>query len=53
MNKLKVIAIESCGINEVWDFNVENHYSLANGIVAHNCSEIPLLPNEACVFRFY
>ncbi|MCD4796875.1 MAG: ribonucleoside reductase class II, partial [Candidatus Cloacimonetes bacterium] len=34
---------------EVYDIKEEvTHSLLANGIVAHNCGEQPLLPNEAC-----
>lgn len=47
--KLIVTSIEPNGIKEVWDFSNEVHYENANGIVAHNCSEIPLLPGESCV----
>jgi len=47
-SKLKVIAIENMGELEVWDFSNKTHYNFANGIIAHNCSELFLLPNESC-----
>jgi len=46
--KLKVESIEPLGLSDVWDFSIENHYNLANGIIAHNCGEIPLLNYEPC-----
>lgn len=47
-SKLKVVSIEDVGIQEVWDFSNEIHYSLANGIYVHNCAEQPLPPNGVC-----
>ena len=35
---------------EVYDFSMDSHphWGTVNGMVVHNCGEIPLLPNEAC-----
>lgn len=46
--KLRIDSIESFGYADVWDFSNERHYNLANGIVVHNCGEVPLLPYEPC-----
>ncbi|MFO8149420.1 MAG: LAGLIDADG family homing endonuclease [Trueperaceae bacterium] len=44
-----VRAIEDDGIEDVYDVTVaEAHAFDANGIVAHNCGEIPLFPGEPC-----
>jgi ribonucleoside-diphosphate reductase alpha chain len=45
---LKVVSIENFGEQEVWDFTNDIHYSLANGIYAHNCAEQPLPPSGVC-----
>jgi ribonucleoside-diphosphate reductase alpha chain len=47
-SKLKVISIEQVGEREVWDFSNESHYSIANGIYVHNCSEQPLPFGGSC-----
>ena len=46
--KLKVVSIEDAGMQEVWDFENQNHYNSCNGFVAHNCSEQPLPPKGVC-----
>jgi ribonucleoside-diphosphate reductase alpha chain len=41
--------LEKLGIEEVYDITEPvTHSFIANGIVVHNCGEVPLLPNEAC-----
>ncbi len=45
----KLKAIEPFEETEVYDIiEPVTHSLIANGIVAHNCGEQPLLPNEAC-----
>jgi len=48
--KLKVLSIKSLGEKEVWDYsmNKEPHYNFCQGVIAHNCLEIILRPNEFC-----
>ncbi|MDF1522207.1 MAG: LAGLIDADG family homing endonuclease, partial [Trueperaceae bacterium] len=44
-----VRSIDDDGIEEVYDVTVaEAHAFDANGILAHNCGEIPLFPGEPC-----
>ena len=45
----KVAAIVPDGEEEVFDVSVEYVHAFdANGVVAHNCGEIPLFPGEPC-----
>ena len=45
----RVLSIEDGGYAPVFDGNVNGtHCYIANGVVVHNCGEIPLLPYEAC-----
>jgi ribonucleoside-diphosphate reductase alpha chain len=44
-----VVAVEPNGVQKVYDLTEPNsHTVIANGIVAHQCGEQPLYPNEAC-----
>ena len=44
-----VVSVEDAGVRAVYDLTEPQTHSLvANGIVAHQCGEQPLLPNEAC-----
>jgi len=44
-----VVAVEEAGVRTVYDLTEpQSHSLIANGIVAHQCGEQPLLPNEAC-----
>lgn len=46
---LKVVDIKPVEEpQEVWDFNIEPHYNIANGFVAHNCGEIFLPSAGLC-----
>ncbi len=45
----KVKAKKFAGVKEVWDITEpETHSFIANGIVVHNCGEIPLQDGGAC-----
>lgn len=45
----KVMHVTQLGEENVYDLTeVETHSFIANGIVVHNCGEIPLLPYESC-----
>jgi ribonucleoside-diphosphate reductase alpha chain len=45
----KLAAIVPDGVEEVFDVTVEYVHAFdANGVVAHNCGEIPLFPGEPC-----
>lgn len=45
----RVTAVVPEGVADVYDCAVEEVHAFdANGIVAHNCGEIPLLPYESC-----
>ena len=45
----RVISIESFGKEEVYDCTIPTyHYFVANGIISHNCGEIPLESYEMC-----
>jgi ribonucleoside-diphosphate reductase alpha chain len=47
--RLQVEAIEPIGIEEVYDLNEPTTNSFAaNGLIVHNCGEVPLLPYESC-----
>ncbi len=44
-----VEKIEKVGIEDVYDLSEPiTHSFIANGIVVHNCGEVPLLPYESC-----
>lgn len=46
---LSVESIEPLGIQDVYDLTEPNTHSfVANGLVVHNCGEVPLLPYESC-----
>ena len=46
---LRIDKIESSGIKEVYDLKEPATHSFsANGIIVHNCGEVPLLPYEPC-----
>ncbi len=45
----EVDFIEEVGLAEVYDLTESySHSFIANGIIAHNCGEVPLLPYESC-----
>jgi len=46
---LQVETIETIGVDEVYDLNepITNSFA-ANGLMVHNCGEVPLLPYESC-----
>jgi ribonucleoside-diphosphate reductase alpha chain len=44
----KIKKIERIGFREVYDIKTMAHSFSANGIIVHNCGEVPLLPYEAC-----
>lgn len=46
--RLIVTSIENLGVREVWDFNNERHWEVANGIPVHNCGEQALPPWGVC-----
>lgn len=45
-----VVSVEPAGTAEVFDFTVldECHSGWANGMLVHNCGEIPLCGNDSC-----
>jgi ribonucleoside-diphosphate reductase alpha chain len=44
-----LVSLDDDGVEDVYDVTVaEVHAFDANGIVAHNCGEIPLFPGEPC-----
>lgn len=44
-----IVSIEECGTEEVFDCTIEScHCFSANGILSHNCGEIPLESYEYC-----
>ncbi len=44
-----VDEIEEAGVEKVYDLTEPVYHSfIANGIVVHNCGEVPLLPYESC-----
>lgn len=45
-----VTSIKPNGLKEVFDFNLDsdNHWGIVEGVVAHNCGEIPLSQWESC-----
>jgi ribonucleoside-diphosphate reductase alpha chain len=46
---LQVEVIEPIGMEEVYDLNEPTTNSFAaNGLIVHNCGEVPLLPYESC-----
>jgi ribonucleoside-diphosphate reductase alpha chain len=46
---LSVEKVERIGMREVYDLHEPvTHSFVANGIVVHNCGEVPLLPYESC-----
>ena len=51
INNPTVIKIEDKGeVVEVFDFNIQDddHYGTVEGVVVHNCGEIPLCPYDSC-----
>jgi ribonucleoside-diphosphate reductase alpha chain len=44
----KIKKIERIGFREVYDIKTIARSFSANGIIVHNCGEVPLLPYEAC-----
>lgn len=48
--KLKVVNIKSLGIQEVWDYQMNQipNYNLCQGIIASNCGEQMLHPYSSC-----
>jgi ribonucleoside-diphosphate reductase alpha chain len=45
----RVLSVEAVGEEVVYDVTEPHTHSfIANGIVVHNCGEIPLLPYESC-----
>ena len=43
-----VAAVIPAGKSDVYDFNVEGHWGIVNGVITHNCSEIILRDSEVC-----
>ena len=43
-----VSAVIPAGEADVYDFNVEGHWGVVNGVITHNCSEIILRDSEVC-----
>lgn len=43
-----IAAVISAGKADVYDFNVEGHWGIVNGVITHNCSEIILRDSEVC-----
>lgn len=43
--------IDDCNIKEVFDFNLNGdcHWGIVGGLIAHNCGELPLSPNQSCI----
>ena len=45
-----VSSIEESGIRKVYDFQEpNNHWGCVNGVVVHNCGEVPMMEGEACL----
>ena len=45
----EIISINSCGTSDVYDCQIiRDHQFEANGIIVHNCGEIPLCPDDSC-----
>ncbi len=45
----EVVSIEESGEEDVYDLKEPEYHSfIANGMVVHNCGEVPLLPYESC-----
>ncbi len=45
----EVAEVTEAGEEEVYDLTEPSHHSfIANGMVVHNCGEVPLLPYESC-----
>ena len=43
--------IDDGNIKEVFDFNLNGdcHWGIVGGLIAHNCGELPLSPNQSCI----
>lgn len=49
IKKVRIKRISKAQNEDVYDINVmDNHNFFANGILVHNCGEIPLSPYDAC-----
>lgn len=47
-----VVGVVNNGVQDVYDFTIQDnkdpHWGIVNNIVAHNCGEIPLCPEDSC-----
>ena len=45
----EIVSITPCGFSDVYDCQIiRTHEFDANGIIVHNCGEIPLCPDDSC-----
>jgi ribonucleotide reductase alpha subunit len=49
-NKNIVQSVTYYGNEDVYDFNLDGdvHWGIVEGVIAHNCGEIPICPNDSC-----
>jgi len=45
----EIVSINSCGTSDVYDCQItRDHQFEANGVIVHNCGEIPLCADDSC-----